>query len=130
VDQLGGLQRGPPDAGIFRYGGVGWLPVVGDWNGDGATTVGVLDPSSATWYLRNENSAGIADVATPFRYGLPGWKPVAGDWNADGRTGISVLDPAGMIVAGHSINDVRKALRMQNRDVHRALRKAVRMLQS
>jgi hypothetical protein len=59
------------------------------------TTVGVVDPASETWYLRNENSAGMPDVATPFRYGLPGWKPVAGDWNADGRTGIGVCAPDG-----------------------------------
>jgi hypothetical protein len=48
-----------------------------------------------TWYLRNENSAGSPDVATPFSYGLPGWKPVAGDWNADGRTTLGVVDPGG-----------------------------------
>jgi hypothetical protein len=48
-----------------------------------------------TWYLRNENSAGNPDAATPFAYGLASWKPVAGDWNGDGRTTIGVFDPGG-----------------------------------
>ena len=69
--------------------------MVGDWNGDGMTTIGVVDPSTMTWYLRNENSAGSPDVAAPFQYGLPGWTPVAGDWSAGGRTGIGVFDPSG-----------------------------------
>jgi hypothetical protein len=56
--------------------------------------VGVVDPASETWYLRNENSAGIADVHRAFQYGLPGWKPVAGDWTANGRTGIGVFSGA------------------------------------
>jgi hypothetical protein len=86
-------SAGAPDAGQFRYGGVGWLPVAGDWDGDGVATVGVFDPSTATWYLRNSNTAGAPDYA-PFRYGLPGWLPVAGDWSYSGHTGIGVFDPS------------------------------------
>jgi hypothetical protein len=85
---------GGPDAGQFPYGGAGWLPVVGDWDGNGTTTVGVVDPGSATWYLRNSNSPGGPDAATPFPYGLPGWVPVVGDWNGTGHTGIGMFDPA------------------------------------
>jgi parallel beta-helix repeat protein len=85
---------GTPDAGQFQYGGVGWIPVVGDWNGDGITTIGVVDPSTMTWYLRNSNSPGSPDVAAPFRYGQPGWIPVAGDWGGSGHWGIGVFDPA------------------------------------
>src|SRR5919201_1805316 len=60
------------------------------------TTLGVVDPSTMTWYLRNENSAGSPDVVTPFRYGLPGWIPVVGDWSGTGHTGIGVYDPSTM----------------------------------
>src|SRR5947207_2689176 len=63
---------GIPDAGVFKYGLPGWVPVVGDWTDQGQTTVGVVDPASVTWYLRNENSAGAPDAAV-FRYGAPGW---------------------------------------------------------
>jgi hypothetical protein len=68
--------------------------VVGDWNGDGVTTVGVVDPSTMTWYLRDSNTAGLPSF-TPFRYGLPGWTPVVGDWDGNGTTTIGVIDPNG-----------------------------------
>ncbi len=84
---------GAPDAGQFQYGGPGWTPVVGDWNGDGSTTVGVVDPN-AVWYLRNENSPGAPDVAAPFAYGESGWTPVAGDWSGAGPAGIGMFDPS------------------------------------
>jgi hypothetical protein len=50
---------------------------VGDWDGDGTTTVDVVDPATMTWYLRNSNTPGAPDV-TPFAYGMPAWTPVAG----------------------------------------------------
>jgi hypothetical protein len=86
-------SAGPPDAGAFAYGGVGWLPVAGDWDGNGTVTVGVVDPATATWYLRNSNSGGPPDAGV-FQYGLPGWVPVAGDWNHSGHTGIGMFDPS------------------------------------
>src|SRR5262249_22974705 len=49
-----------------------------------ATTAGVFDPATATFYLRNTHSPGAPD-AGPFAYGGPGWRPVAGDWDGDGR---------------------------------------------
>jgi hypothetical protein len=73
---------------------VGDVPVVGDWDGDGTTTIGVWRPSTATWYLKNSNSPGAPDF-TPFVYGGVGWKPVAGDWTGSGHTGIGVVDAAG-----------------------------------
>jgi hypothetical protein len=93
---------GAPDAGQFQFGLPGWEGVTGDWNGDGVTTVGSVDPTGtvngnptqfAIWYLRNENSAGGPDV-TPFAFGLSGWIPVTGDWTGSGHTGIGMYDPA------------------------------------
>ncbi len=84
---------GNPDIGPFAYGPPGWLPIVGDWDGDGDFTVGVFDPATATFYLRNSNSAGAPDIAA-FAFGTPGWLPVAGDWDGDGVWTIGVFDPA------------------------------------
>jgi hypothetical protein len=84
---------GAPDVGRFAYGGRGWIPLSGDWNGDGVATIGVFDPATATWYLKNSTAPGAPDIA-PFRYGAPGWIPVVGDWDGDGVTTIGVFDPA------------------------------------
>jgi hypothetical protein len=59
----------------------------------GAQTIGIFDPGSATWYLRNTNSPGLPD-AGQFQYGAPGWRAVVGDWTGSGRTTVGVVDPA------------------------------------
>ncbi|CAN5470697.1 hypothetical protein BH10PLA2_BH10PLA2_08480 [soil metagenome] len=82
---------GTPDAGQFEFGAPGWIPVVGDWDGDGVTTVGVVDPTTMTWYLGNSNQDGTPDYQ--FQYGAPGWIPVVGDWQHSGHTGIGAFDP-------------------------------------
>jgi hypothetical protein len=81
---------GAPDVAPFSYGGPFWRPIVGDWNGDGVASIGVVDPFN-TFYLRNFNSAGAPDAGV-FSYGLPGWVPFAGNWLGNGRSGIGVFD--------------------------------------
>jgi hypothetical protein len=92
AEQAGGL---PGQAGAALTGAPavpvgtpvrGDIPVVGDWDGDGTTTVGVQ--RGATFYLRNENTTGQADVT--FDYGVWGDSPLAGDWDGDGTTTIGV----------------------------------------
>ena len=87
---------------VFAFGapGAGWIPLVGDWNGDGKDTIGLYDPTTSKFYLRNTTSLqsasdlGYADVA--FSYGAPGagWIPIAGDWNGDGKDTIGLYNPA------------------------------------
>ena len=86
---------GAPDLAPFAYAAPGWIPLVGDWDGNGTQTIGVFDPATATWYLKNSNTPGVPDIK-PFRYGGPGWKPVVGDWNGSGKWGIGVVDPNGV----------------------------------
>src|SRR5437016_6152597 len=71
-------RRGRPGHRSVTFGAPGWIPVTGDWNGDGTTTIGVVDPTTMTWYLRNATGAGAPDIA-PFTFGAPGWIPVTGD---------------------------------------------------
>jgi peptidoglycan/xylan/chitin deacetylase (PgdA/CDA1 family) len=61
--------------------------VSGDWDGNGTTTPGVVRGN--TWYLRNSNSAGAADVV--LRFGSVGDRVVTGDWNGDGTTTPGVV---------------------------------------
>ena len=77
---------GDPDL-VIKYGSPGEIPVVGDWNGNGVHTIGVVRGNR--WLLRNANRAGDPDL--DFVFGQPGDIPVVGDWNGDGVTGIGVV---------------------------------------
>jgi hypothetical protein len=96
-------STGEPDI-TFRYGSLGGygamapeerrdVPVVGDWDGDGVTTVGVVreDPERGTahWLLRNEHAGGESDVR--FHYGRADDRPLVGDWDGDGTETAGVL---------------------------------------
>ena len=74
---------------------------MGDWDGDGLKTPGVLYDNK--WFLRNSNTSGFADIA--FTYGVKGDFPIVGDWNGDGidtpgvvREDITFLPPDGEII--------------------------------
>lgn len=77
---------GQPDL-VIRYGRPGDIPVVGDWDGDGVATIGVVRGNR--WLLRNSNSAGPPDL--DFVFGQAGDIPVVGDWDGDG------VDEPGMV---------------------------------
>ncbi|MEP7288598.1 MAG: Ig domain-containing protein [Chloroflexota bacterium] len=52
-------------------------------------TVGIFRPSSATFYLRNANTTGSADLSTPL--GTSSDLPIVGDWNGDGISTVGVF---------------------------------------
>jgi hypothetical protein len=66
--------------------------VTGDWRGTGLTGIGVVDPATNAWYLRDTASAGAVTLPA-FEFGAPGWRPVTGDWTDRGASGIGVVDP-------------------------------------
>jgi hypothetical protein len=72
-------------AGVFasyRWGRKGDLPVVGDWDGDGTQTLGVVRPSQARdgnhLLLRNSDGS-VLD----YWFGRYGDRILVGDWNGD-----------------------------------------------
>jgi len=81
---------------VFSYGpaGAGWVPIVGDWNGDGVDTIGLYNPATSTFFLRNANSSAPADLVFGFGPAGAGWIPIAGDWNGDGIDTIGLYDPS------------------------------------
>ncbi len=55
-------------------------------------TAGVYVAASGAWFLRNQNSAGPADLTVAF--GPAGLVPVSGDWNGDGVDSLGVFNPS------------------------------------
>jgi glucose/arabinose dehydrogenase len=89
------LAPGPPEV-TFRFGkrGKGWLPVAGDWNGDGTDTIGLWDARARTFRLRNALGGGAADLQISIKK-VKGddWMPLIGDWDGDGRDGFGFYEP-------------------------------------
>ena len=54
----------------------------------GKATIGVYDPKTAMFFVRNSNSAGPPDAA--FEFGEQSQIPVAGDWDGDGKASVGV----------------------------------------
>lgn len=65
----------------------GDVPIVGDWNGDRFTDVGVFGRRAGAAVFRKRLPGGKVERVT---YGLPTDTPVVGDWNADGRANLGV----------------------------------------
>lgn len=73
------LTTGPAETSLV-YGRVGDVTVMGDWDGDGDVTVGVV--RGDRWLLRNSNTSGAADIEFRFPR-IDGQIPVVGDWDGD-----------------------------------------------
>jgi hypothetical protein len=72
------------------------VPLVGDWNGNGVTKVGVFRPSNGTFYL-DYNGNGLWDgcaVDKCFAIGSASDTPLVGDWNGTGFTKVGFFRPA------------------------------------
>ena len=84
----------------FQYGtpSSSLIAIAGDWDDDGRDTIGLYDLSSSTFFLRNSNDRGAADVTFTFTGGGLGWIPLAGDWNHDGRDGVALFNPSTKVV--------------------------------
>lgn len=89
---------GTPDPSISNFSITGAptsgvIPIVGDWDADDSDEVGIYDPATGMFYLRNSLDTGAADQS--FQYGGPGLKPVVGNWNNTGGDGIGVYTGSG-----------------------------------
>jgi hypothetical protein len=73
---------------VVHYGNSPMVPIVGDWDGDGADTVSAYDPTSGRFYLSSNPVTGTAQIN--IMYGNPGAKPLVGDWDGDGKDNIGV----------------------------------------
>jgi hypothetical protein len=93
-----------------EFGQPGDLPVVGDWDGDGVTTVGVY--RQGQFLLRNSNRPGPADIVV--NLGEAGDLPLAGDWDGDGQVTVGVYSPTkGLFRLSNTFKDVLADIEVQ-----------------
>jgi uncharacterized repeat protein (TIGR02543 family) len=80
----------------FSYGPAnqGWIPLVGDWDGNGTQTIGLYNPAVARFYLRNSNSAGASNITFSYGPANQSWIPLVGDWDGNGTQTIGLYNPA------------------------------------
>lgn len=87
-----------------------FLPIVGDWDGDGIDSVGLYDPNKGSFYFRNANTTGPADM--PFNFQIANSDtliPIAGDWDQDGIDSAGLFDPSSSTFHLKNKNDTGSA---------------------
>jgi hypothetical protein len=87
------VRRAKGEIVTLRYGaaGRGWLPFVGDFDGDRSDGIGAYDPRSGDFFMRNSLTEGDADLTVGF--GAPNGLPIAGDWTGSGVDTLGVYMP-------------------------------------
>ncbi len=82
------------------YGEATDVPIVGDWNGTGATKIGVF--RNGTWILNMNGTGKNSSSDRQFTFGQAGDIPIVGDWDGTGflkaglfRKGLFILDLSG-----------------------------------
>ena len=86
-----------------------WIPLTGDWNGDGTDTVGFYDPATSTFFLNNANASGSADLMYNFGPASSGWTPIVGDWDGNGTDTVGFYTGDGFFLKnshGSGVADV------------------------
>ena len=81
---------------VFGPGNSGGIvPVAGDWDGDGASSIAWYRHSDASWHFSSDLSGGPSDAT--FVYGPAGnssVQPIAGDWDGDGKDTVGWYRPS------------------------------------
>lgn len=72
----------------FRFGPMqsGWIPLTGDWDGDGIDGIGLY--KDGVFALRDISENGVIDYLYRFGNANAGWQPIVGDW--DGNDTVTV----------------------------------------
>ncbi len=85
-----GAPEDPTKDLCLNWGFPSDIPVVGDWNGDGKTKIGVY--RNGYWYLDvRGNGTWDPNIDTAYAWGIPSDIPVVGDWTGDYKTKIGVF---------------------------------------
>ena len=85
-----GSTLADPDLSNNAVRAAGRIQVLGPTS---ISSPGVYAPVTSTFFLRNSNTDGVADVTFNYGPGGQGWLPIVGDWNDDGGDTAGVYDP-------------------------------------
>jgi hypothetical protein len=76
---------------LTNFGGDGFIPVAGDYDGDGKTDPAICQVTSGVWTIKL-SASGYAP-ATITGFGGAAYLPVAGDFDGDGKTDPALYQP-------------------------------------
>ena len=90
------LEGGTPETVKWDSVDDNWMPIVGDWNGNGTCTVGFYNLAEGRFFLDNDNSFAGNNSDRNIEYGprTTGYIPIVGDWNGDGIHTVGLYYPA------------------------------------
>ena len=81
---------------VFRFGHKDDIPVTGDWNGDGITTIGVF--RKGAWHLDVDGNGRHSEMDRQVEFGRPGDTPLVGDFDGDGQVDLAVFRAGELII--------------------------------
>ena len=85
-------RNGPVTILAVTWGGPGYEPVPGDFDGDGKADCGLYETATGRWRILTSSSGYLREM-TVMLGGAPS-APVAGDYDGDGRIDPAVYDAA------------------------------------
>jgi len=69
-----------------------WIPLAGDWDGNGKSTPGFYDPANETFRLKNSLQGSATDILLKVNAPSRNVLPVVGDWNGDGKDTVGLYE--------------------------------------
>jgi hypothetical protein len=83
-----GAQVTSTNGAVTLNGGLG-IDIPGGWN----DTVGLFNPATSTFDLRNSNTSGGADTVVQYGPAGSNWIPLCGDWSGSSEATIGLYNP-------------------------------------
>ncbi|MCC6744959.1 MAG: alpha/beta fold hydrolase [Acidobacteria bacterium] len=87
--------------------GAPYVPLSGDWDGDGVSTLAFYRPATGGFYIRNTNSSGSPDFS--FVFGSANSTPLRGDWDGNGTDTVGVYAASTFTFLGRNTNSAGTA---------------------
>ncbi|HEV7507122.1 MAG TPA: PQQ-dependent sugar dehydrogenase [Thermoanaerobaculia bacterium] len=69
-----------------------WIPLAGDWDGNGKSTPGFYDPANTTFRIKNSLQGSGTDILLKVNAPSKNVLPVVGDWDGDGKDTVGLYE--------------------------------------